>query len=172
MPDDSGGRGRGFLEGITTLVERLAELAETGERVRKTGEVGRTGDKVKATYDVDVRVGGAKAGGRGEGPRVEPEPKARDERPTAAVQPIREPFVDVFDEETGLMVVAQMPGVECREIVLELREDILSVQAEHDGLRYQKELLLPRSFSKEQMHATCRNGVLEIRMNPPEVDAR
>ncbi|HEY0839810.1 MAG TPA: Hsp20/alpha crystallin family protein, partial [Vulgatibacter sp.] len=51
-----------------------------------------------------------------------------------------------------------------KEIVLELRGDILSLQAEHDGLRYQKELLLPRSYAKDQLHASCRNGLLEIRM--------
>lgn len=162
------------MDGLATLVEKLAELAEKGERLQKSGDLSRSRDRVKATYDVDVRVGVGGAGKGEEGPSIEPVGKDREEpqRGRAAVQPIREPSVDVFDEPSGLLVVAQMPGVECREIVLELREDILAIQAEHDGLRYQKELLLPRSFSKEQLHASCRNGVLEIRMYGGEVDAR
>jgi len=172
MPGNS--RGGGLLDGLTTLVEKLAELAEKGERLQKTGELSRSGDKVKAAYDVDVRVGVGGGGKRkrDEGRRIEPVGRADEERGRPAVQPIREPSVDVFDEAPGLLVVAQMPGVECREIVLELRDDVLAIQAEHDGLRYQKELLLPRSFSKDQLHASCRNGVLEIRIDGEEGEAR
>lgn len=167
MPSNSGGRGGGIFEGLSTLVEKLAELAEKGERLQKSGEVSSSDEKVKGAYDIDIRVG---MGGAGEekdrGPKIEPVGPARveRERAKATVQPIREPLVDIFDEENGLLVVAQLPGVECKEIELELRDDILSIHAEHDGLRYQKELLLPRTFSKDQMHATCRNEVLEIRM--------
>lgn len=178
MPSKSGGGGGGILDGLSTLVEKLAELAESGERLQKKGKISSSDEKVKGAYDVDIRVGLGGAGRReGEGdrgPAVEPVGKAREERerPRATVQPIREPPVDIFEEETGLLVVAQLPGVECSEIVLELRGDILAIQAEHDDLKYQKELLLPRTFSKDQMRASCRNEVLEVRMTDTDGGAK
>ncbi|HWV38132.1 MAG TPA: gas vesicle protein GvpH [Vulgatibacter sp.] len=161
MPGNS--RGGGLLDGLAALVEKLAELAEKGERLQRSGEVTSSDEKVKAAYDLDVRIGvGEEAGEAPEGPRRE----VREGR--AVVQPIREPLVDVFDEAPGLLIVAQLPGVECGEISLELRGDVLAIEAEHDGLRYEKELLLPRPYPRDRMRATCRNGVLEIRMNGGE----
>lgn len=175
MSGKSGGPGGGFLEGLSTLVEKLSDLAEKGERLQKSGDLGSSNGKVRGSYGVDLRVG---LGGAGPQPNSQPqesqeqeggpsvEPVGKEEsRPRPAVQPIREPLVDVFDEAAGLLVVAQLPGVPCREILLELRGDILTIDAAHDDLTYHKELLLPRRFSKQQLHAGCRNGVLEIRLS-------
>src|SRR5262249_51590555 len=84
------------------------------------------------------------------------------------VQPIREPLVDLFDEDREVLIVAELPGVDRDEIELDLSEDILTLDAEHDELKYHKEILLPRSYSPEQMHTDCRNGVLEIRLASEE----
>jgi HSP20 family protein len=54
------------------------------------------------------------------------------------------------------------------EIELDLEEDILTVDAEHDELKYHKEILLPRSYERQQMHTSCRNGVLEIQFTGEE----
>lgn len=165
MSGKSGGPGGGFLEGLSTLVEKLSDLAEKGERLQKSGDLASSDGRARGSYGVDVRVGLGGAGSQESGPPVEPVEKAdASERARPAVQPIREPLVDVFDEAAGLLVVAQLPGVSCHEIVLELREDILTLDAKHEDLRYHKEILLPRRFSKEQLHAGCRNGVLEIRL--------
>lgn len=164
MPGKTGEKDGGILERLSTLVEKLADLAEKGEGLQKTGELASSDEKVRGSYRVDVRVG--PVAGEGEEPseaaEVEPYEEGRGRR--AAVQPIREPNVDVFDEATGLLVVGQLPGVSCRDIVLELRGDVLTIEAEHEDLRYHKELLLPRTYTKEQMDASCHNGVLEIRM--------
>lgn len=165
MSGKSGGQGGGFLEGLSTLVEKLSDLAEKGERLQKSGEFSSSGEKVKGAYGVDIRIGAGGAGEKESSPEVEPLEKGTErQRETATVLPIREPPVDVFDESSGLLVVAQLPGVSCKEIVLELREDILTLDAAHDDIRYHKEVLLPRRFSREQLQASCRNGVLEIRM--------
>jgi HSP20 family protein len=58
-----------------------------------------------------------------------------------------------------------VPGIEQEDVRLELQDDILIFVAEKGDSKYRKELLLPASFSSEQMRFTCRNGILEIRLN-------
>jgi len=162
MPGKKGSGGGGILEGLVTLVEKLSELERRGERLERSGRIGGSDGKVRGSYDIEVRVGlGDEAAGESPSRRDDGEGKVTRSVP---VQPIREPFVDVFEEEAGTVVVAQLPGVPCEEVVLELEEDILLIRADHEELRYRKELLLPRSFSQEEMKARCRNGVLEIRL--------
>lgn len=167
MPGSAGSGGGGLLDKLSTLVEKLAELAEKGEQLRKSGELTSSDDKIRGAYELDVRVGVGADEQEDGAPRSEP----KEEAPRGvsagepAVHPVREPLVDVFDEEVGVLVVAQLPGVPCRDVVLELRGDILTVDGTRDDVTYHKEILLPRSFSKEQMRATCRNGIVEIRMS-------
>lgn len=58
-----------------------------------------------------------------------------------------------------------MPGVTHEDIHLELSDDILILSAEKGESKYRKEVLLPASFSPGQMSFTCRNGLLEVRLN-------
>lgn len=165
MGGKAGSGGKGLLDSITTLVEKLAELAEKGEQLQKSGEVGGPEKGFKGVYGFNVRIGGADAGQPGGAPRVEPFGNIRRDSRTgeAIVHPIREPLVDVFEEGADVLVVAELPGVEEGDIRLELQEDVLILEAERGRLRYQKEILLPKRFSPEQMHTSCRNGVLEVR---------
>lgn len=167
MPGSADGGGGGLLDKLSTLVEKLAELAEKGDELRKSGELTSSDQKVRGAYDLNVRVGVGGAGEEEGGPKIEPVDKAQrgEGQPgEAAVHQVREPFVDVFDEAEGTLIVAQLPGVPCREVVLELRGDILTLDAEHDHLAYHKEILLSRSFSKDQMQTSCRNGIVQIRL--------
>ena len=95
-----GDGGKGFLESITTLVEKLAKFAEKGEQLQTSGEVGGQEEGFKGVYGRNVRIGGA---GLGPGSRFTKRGAVRQRPPgpgtgKAIVQPIREPLVDVFDE--------------------------------------------------------------------------
>jgi HSP20 family protein len=81
------------------------------------------------------------------------------------VQQIREPMVDIFDESDYLLIIAEVPGIELEDVRLDLQDDILIFTADRDSIKYRKELLLPTSFAAGQMGSTCRNGILEIRLN-------
>jgi len=166
MPGKKGSRGGDFLEGITTFVEKLSDLAEKGERIRDSGEFGSADKKVRGSYGVSMRVGLGDRGSKDDSPPIAPVREAERGTPIerASVQQVREPPVDVFDEGADVLVVAELPGIERGEIKLDLRGDILTVHAEHEGLKYHKEILLPRSFQRDQLQASLRNGVLEIRL--------
>ena len=75
-----------------------------------------------------------------------------------------EPPIDVFEEPGHVAVVAELPGVGPDDITIELEDDILTIKAERGEKKYHKEVLLPMAFTPDQMTHTCRNGILEIKL--------
>jgi HSP20 family protein len=152
-----------FLGGLGTFLEKLSELAEKGEELRKTGEIrGLDSEgKLRGIYGFNVKVGLGE-----EGVNVEPFGNVRkdEETGTAVVHEVREPMVAVFEEPDHVLVVAEMPGIAEEDVRLELEDDILTIVAERGDKKYRKEVLLPASFSTEQVSHTCRNGVLEVKL--------
>lgn len=149
-----------FLGGLGGLIEKLGELSEKGEGASKTGEF-HFGDPKKGVHgicglSVKVGLGGAK---------VEPFGNVRRDNVTgeSVVAEVREPLVDVFEEKDHLLVVAEMPGISAEDVTLEVKDDLLMIQAEKNSKKYRKEILLPGEFSKEKMEVSCNNGVLEIK---------
>jgi HSP20 family protein len=150
----------GIFSGFSNLVEKLNELAETGEELRHTGEIPGEGKGLKGIYGFTVKVGLGE-----QTPRVEPFGNIRKDKKTgqAVVQEIREPAVDLFEEPDCLLIVAEMPGISVEDVQLEVKDDVLTVTAARGDKKYRKELLLPGSYPKAKMRLTCNNGVLEIK---------
>ncbi len=156
------GGAEGFLKGLTDLVEKLGELAETGERLSKTGEFTRKGKEkdIKGIYGFSVKVGlGDK------GVKVEPFGNIRRDEKTgqSTVQEVREPIVDLFEEEDHLLLVAEMPGIGADDVQLDVRDDLLTLYAGKGDKKYRKEILLPGVYRKEKMTVSCNNGIVEIK---------
>jgi len=152
----------GILGGLTDFVEKLGELAEKGEQLSRTGEIhwkGREKD-LKGVYGFSV-----KAGIGGGDVKVEPFGNIRKDEKSGQpiVQDIIEPLVDVFEEKDHALVVAEMPGIGSEDVRLDVKDDILIIYAERGNKKYQKEVLLPRSYPKEKMLVSCNNGILEIK---------
>ena len=149
----------GILRGLGDLVEKLADLEHQGE-VSKTGTIRGSGEQVRGIYGFTVKVGLGD-----QGPRIEPFGNIRRDASSGRteVQEVREPMVDVFDEEEHLLVLAELPGTSKEDVKIELEGDVLTIAAERGDKKYWKEVLLPRSVPKEKMQVNCNNGVLEIR---------
>ncbi len=152
--------GGGIMAGLTGLLNKLNELAETGTELRHISGVSRTGGKVKGIYGFTVKVGLGD-----QTPRVEPFGNIRADKKTgqAVVEEIREPVVDVFEEKDHVLIVAEMPGISVSNVKLALKDDVLTITASKGDKKYRKEVLLPGTFSREKMEMSCNNGVLEIR---------
>jgi HSP20 family protein len=154
--------GGGFLSGLTNLIEKLGDLAESGKELQGLKEFGT--DDVKGVYGFTIRtnLGGSEGG---KGVKVEPFGNVRPDKKTgrATVHEVLEPLVDVFEEASHILVVAELPGVGQDDLSIELNDDILTIKAERGKKKYHKEVLLPGSFRPEQMTQTCRNGMLEIK---------
>ena len=161
---ETGGIGgiEGMLKGLTDFVEKLGELADKGEQLSKAGEI-QFGDQEKGTKGV---CGFSFKMGIGEqGVKVEPFGNVRKDKTTgeAVVQEIREPLVDIFEEDDHVLIVAEMPGIGAKDIRIEVHDDVLNFYAEKGDKKYRKEILLPGSFEAEKVSLSCKNGIVEIK---------
>lgn len=75
----------------------------------------------------------------------------------------REPLIDIFDEKENIIVIAEMPGVEEKEINIALEKDLLKIS----GGKYSKELKLP-CMPEQIVEKTYKNGILEVKIKKRE----
>jgi HSP20 family protein len=150
----------GILKGLGDLVEKLGDLAETGERLSQTGEIHGAGKELKGIYGFTVKMGLG-----GDKTRVEPFGNIRQDRESGdtVVQEVREPVVDIFEEDDHVSVLAEMPGISAEDVHITVEDDLLSITAERGDKKYRKEVLLPVNCAREKMQVTCNNGIVEIK---------
>jgi HSP20 family protein len=150
------------------LIEMLGDLAEKGEEFSKTGEFKGLDPegKLRGVYGVSIKTG-LRPDGEQE-LKVEPFGNVH-RQPTGktVVEETQEPLVDVHEEEDHVLVIAEIPGVSKKDVELALSGDRLTLEATRGAKHYQKEVLLPGSFSEDNMRWNCKNGILTIRLERP-----
>jgi HSP20 family protein len=147
----------GILKGIGSLFDYVAEMEKKGvTEVKKEGELGKG---FKAVYGFSVKFAG-------EGkPTVEPFGNIReDEEKGPVVDEVREPIVDVFDETDAVMIVAELPGVDEKDIKFEVKDDIVTLSAGIGEKKYYKEILLSSSVNEKKTSSSYRNGIFELKL--------
>jgi HSP20 family protein len=149
----------GILKGLGDLVEKLDEISESGGVLSRTGEIG-SGGQTKGIYGFTVKVGLGD-----QQAKVEPFGNIRKDRKSGhtVVQEVREPVVDVFEEEAHVLVMAEMPGIGAEDVKLDIAGDLLTITAQHGDKKYRKEVQLPETFTPEKLQVACNNGVVEIK---------
>lgn len=75
---------------------------------------------------------------------------------------LREPLTDVIEEEDKVRVVAEVPGVEKKDIKLNVDDQALDIQVDNPERRYAKRLELPCLVDTDSAKANYKNGVLEV----------
>ncbi|GFP37737.1 HSP20 family protein, partial [Candidatus Hakubella thermalkaliphila] len=149
----------GLYKGIGNFIDLICKMAKEGtEWVTRTGEFKIKGmpDKAKGVYGFTVKMG------LGGVPTVEQFGNIRETAKGPVVEEVREPIVDVFDEEDKVLVIAELPGVGEDNIHLEAKGDILTISAEDKDRKYSKEVLLPSAVDASTMKTSYKNGILEI----------
>ena len=151
----------GILKGLGDLMEKMNELSEKGETLSQSGEFHGAGKEVKGMYGFTVKMGL----GDDKAPRVEPFGNIRKDRTSGrtVVQEVREPIVDVFEEDDHVLIVAEMPGVTPDDVTIVVDGDVLTIDAAHGDAKYHKEVLLPMSTTKQKVHVSGKNGIVEIK---------
>ena len=156
----------GVFKGIGSLLDLVSRMAEEGkEESTRSGEVEALGGKLKGVYGLTVKVG---LEGK---PVIEQFGNLRETEAGPVVAETREPLVDVLDEEAYLAVIVELPGIEEKDIQIQVEGDILEVTASTRERRYQKEVLLPWAVETGSLESSYRNGVLDIRLAKREPTA-
>ena len=78
--------------------------------------------------------------------------------------------ISIDETDSGFVVLADIPGFERDELSLRLHDDLLVIRGEHEvGDEYEsrrrtihERVALPASPDPEDVHASYRNGVLEV----------
>jgi HSP20 family protein len=152
-----------IFKGIGEFVELASKLAEEGQtEIKRSGEI--TFDKAKklrGMYGFSVRIG------KGGKPVIDKfgtlKTEVRPKELKPVVGEVREPLVDIFDEKDEITVVAELPGVEERDIKAEAKESKIKISAEAKERKYFKELELPGKV-EEKFSSSYKNGVLELKL--------
>jgi HSP20 family protein len=107
------------------------------------------------------------------------------ERGTVVPSEYREPFIDVMEKDKEIIAIAEMPGLEKKDIKINVTEDMLEISAEtkqeekkeekgyvyreRRSGSYYRAISLPSPVDPDNSKATYENGVLEIKMPKTEV---
>ena len=84
----------------------------------------------------------------------------------------REPLVDtlVDEKEKVLKLVAEMPGVEKKDVKVVVEEKIVNIDAEHGEKKYHAKVPIKYKVDKDSAKASYTNGILELKFNLVEVE--
>lgn len=154
---------RDMKNGLSAIAERLdglINLAGQGGTGSQTGEFKiPLGDKTASgVFGVTVRMGlnGLQADTFGN-----MKPGSADAGPE--VSDVREPLVDVFEEESEILITAELPGVKEADISVSVTGDIVQLETS-GGRRFGKEILLTSPVDATSLSQKYQNGILEVRL--------
>ncbi|NYZ78477.1 Hsp20/alpha crystallin family protein [Candidatus Micrarchaeota archaeon] len=86
---------------------------------------------------------------------------ARQER-GAKAQGAREPLVDLINGEKEITIVAELPGVEKKNLQLKVSKNALNVDVIDPERRFAKIVRLPAEVDEKASKASLKNGILEV----------
>ncbi|MBE0521939.1 MAG: Hsp20/alpha crystallin family protein [Candidatus Methanoperedenaceae archaeon] len=142
-----------IFNGLSNFMEIVSEAEKSGHvKKERTGEIKTPAGK--AMYGFSVSMGG-------KGLKVERVGNVmRETDKGVEVDEMREPFVDIFEEAQSLEVIAELPGVEEKDISHEIKENLLIIKASSVNRKYSKEVLLPCSATL--LKTAYNNGVFKL----------
>ncbi len=157
------------------IEEQREKLKEAQEQFRK-----KYGDAIRFDYDIRVRslLGGGdefRIGGGEFFERLDELAKERAQWKTRLKSPrrtipykrsdeVREPLVDIIEDNEYVEVVADMPGVDEKSIELKVDEDKVTLSTEASERKYRAEIALPAKVSPQPVKQTYNNGVLRVKL--------
>lgn len=148
-----------IFKGIEGFIELANKMAKTGEEIKGVKEIkdiaGIKGSR--AIYGYNIRFG---LKGK---PVVDTFGNIKETEKGAVIRERREPLVDVFDEPKSIKVVAELPGVEERDIKLKTKQNELTISVDAPDRKYYKEVKLPCPV-KGKIEKRYKNGVLEVKV--------
>lgn len=150
-----------LFKGLGSFVNLVNKMCEEGksEITRTGGITGLDNSKgLRGIYGFTIKTCSDGS------PRIQQFGNLKKEANRVTVQEIREPIVDVFDENDSLAIVAELPGVKKEDIVLDIRENVIIISAYGSDRRYAKEVELPVKIIPKEVTWSFNLGILEVKM--------
>ena len=167
-------------DGLTLLADMIGQALEKG-----VTEVSRTlkvpfarelagSDDEGGMLDASLRVRTVEAATAGSDARwhAPGRPSGTDGgQPVADAPQMREPLVDVFDEGAEIVVAAEVPGCGLEDLDIALDADGTGLTVTASGARgFSRRVALPAAADPARMESSCKNGMLEVRLNKSDPD--
>lgn len=139
------------LGGIVKALEKSSpefrkRIAETDAEIKHRLETGWN-SKPKIEYGISIK------------PLISEKKGMKEEREEAKVEPEKEPIIDVFEEKDYISVIAELPGIEEKDMETKLRDNTLEISAG----KYSKTINLP-SIPKSIIERTYKHGILQLKI--------
>lgn len=96
------------------------------------------------------------------------------------------PAVDIYEEENGIVLEAELPGIEKKDISIDVKDRVLTLkgdrtaESETEGKNYyrrertygefQRVFTLPEGVNADDIKADFKDGVLEVHIPKAEVE--
>lgn len=77
----------------------------------------------------------------------------------------REPLTDIIEHDDHYTITLELPGIEKKDINLEIEDNMLMVDVNTDIRKYFKRLPLPSEVEPKSIAASFNNGVLDVNIN-------
>ena len=94
------------------------------------------------------------------------------------------PIVDIYEKDDQMVIKADLPGVEKKDIHIEVKNHVLTISGERSSEnevkeqnvyrreralgKFERSFTLPRKMDTEKIRADYKNGVLKIEIPKPE----
>ena len=96
------------------------------------------------------------------------------------------PPIEIFERDGKLVVCAELPGLDKKDVKIELNDNILTIEGERKSEqrdekggwsersygRFLRTIALPEGVGSDKANATFNNGVLEITLDAPQRNQR
>jgi len=147
------------IEKSPAFRKRLKKIDEEVERKLREEPLKRVGEREPhIPMGIPPGARGKRVGAR---PSVRKRPtKAKPEGPPPVVE---ERPVDIFDEKDHIKIIGEIPGVEEKDIKVNLKNDIITIKVDVSNRRYHQKLKLSCK-PKGKLEKSYKNGILEIKI--------
>lgn len=76
----------------------------------------------------------------------------------------KEPLIDVVTEKEEVVVTAELPGIEKKDLELKTKEGKVTLSVDSGDARFFKEVEVGSDIDEDSAKANFKNGVLEVRI--------
>jgi HSP20 family molecular chaperone IbpA len=76
----------------------------------------------------------------------------------------KSPLVDIFEEGDYIIVLAELPGIDERDVNIETGESTVTITAENETRKYLKIVRLPTRIEKGSIEFTHKNNILQVKL--------